>query len=624
VSYRPEVFFFGTLAAAARFSKRAMKAGSAAVGVFVFFLVLGIALPNSPGRARSAAIAMANTRSSGLLASAEKDYWAFLQKRSLELRLRLGLPIEELPDLAEGRARADAAYGASLLQKLQGLRELELSHDESLSLAMLRDAGENLTASRRDYWLTFPVTPYASPLRDVHRVFTGWRFRTPEDLDRYATLLTRYARFIRQMEDKLRSQAKRGIRLPKAETALVADFHRATIANPAESLFFVAPERLARESEQDRIPFTRRVEGLIATRINPALESLVAYVEGEYAAKAPQTVGLGQYPGGKAYYRRLVRFHTTLDVTPEEVHELGLAEVERLNGELEEVRGTVGFEGTLEEFQRRLLADPRFVPASPDEIGDRLLAAQKRIEAKIPLFFGKTPSSPAGIRRLAPSLEGTLTYGYYQEPTASDPRGYYFYNGSSLADRSLLSAAGLIYRELVPGHHFQKSLQLENSDLPGFRKEAGWTAYTEGWGEYASSLAGEMGMYEDPYDRAGSIAMELFLSARLVVDTGMNALGWSRARAIQYMRENTLESDAEIATETLRSSCDIPGEALAYRLGSARIRELRVKSERALGPGFDVRRFHDAVLGSGPMPLTLLERHVDWFIETERSRIASR
>lgn len=601
-----------------------MKAGSSAVGALVFLIVLGIALPNSPGPSRSAAIAMASTRSSGLLGNAEKDYWEFLQKRSLELRLRLGLPIEELPDLSEGRARADAAYGVSLLQKLRGLRELELSHEESLSLAMLRDAAQDLGASRRDYWLTFPVTPYASPLREVHQAFTSWRFRTPEDLDRYAVMLTRYAGFIRQMEDKLRSQARRGIRLPKAETALVSSFYRATIAEPAESLFSVAPERLEQEPEQDRMPFTRRVEGLISTRINPALESLASSVEGDYAAKAPVSVGLGQYPGGKAYYRRLVRFHTTLDVAPEEVHALGLAEVERLNRELDQVREAVGFEGTLAEFRRHLRADPRFVPATADEIGDRLLEAQRRIATKIPLFFRKTPSSPAGIRRLAPNLEGAITDGYYQEPTAADPRGYYFYNGSSLADRSLLSAAGVIYRELVPGHHFQKSLQLENSELPGFRKEAGWTAYTEGWGEYASSLAGEMGMYEDPYDRAGRIGMELFLSARLVVDTGLNALGWSRARAIAYMRENTLESDAEIATETLRYACDIPGQALAYRLGSEKIRELRRKSERALGPDFDVRRFHDAVLGSGPMPLALLERHVDWFIESERTRIASR
>ncbi len=468
--------------------------------------------------------------------------------------------------------------------------------------------------------MTFPVTPYASPLRVVHQAFTGWKFRSPDDLDRYAALLTRYAAFIRQMEDKLREQSKRGIRLPKGEIELVALTYRAVIAEPPASLFFVAPERLETAPETLRAPFARRVESLIASRINPALESLASYVTGEYAAKAPSAVGLAQYRGGKAYYRRLVRRHTTLDVTPEEVHRLGLAEVERLNRELEEIRVAVGFAGSLADFRRHLRADPRFIPSTPEEIGDRLLAAQKRIEPKIPLYFGETPRAPAGIRRLAPTLEGSMTYGYYQSPTATDRRGYYYYNGSSLADRSLLNAAALIYHELVPGHHFQRALQHENAELPSFRREAGWTAYTEGWGEYASSLAGEMGMYEDPYDRAGRLMMDVFLSSRLVVDTGMNALGWSRARAIEYMKANTLESDTQIETETLRYSCDIPGQALAYKMGAARIRELRARAERSLGAAFDVRRFHDAVLGSGPMPLAVLERHVDWFIETEKAR----
>ena len=216
-----------------------------------------------------------------------------------------------------------------------------------------------------------------------------------------------------------------------------------------------------------------------------------------------------------------------------------------------------------------------------------------------------------------------MTYGYYQAPTASDPRGYYFYNGSRLKDRSLLNAAALVYHELVPGHHFQMSLQLENGDLPSFRRESRWTAYTEGWGEYASSLAGEMGMYDDPYDRAGRLMMDAFVSTRLVVDTGMNALGWTRARAVAYMKENTLESDGQIATEVLRYSCDIPGQALAYKMGSEKIRELREKAGRELGSAFDVRRFHDAVLGSGPLPLAVLERHIDWFIEAEKARVSA-
>lgn len=204
-----------------------------------------------------------------------------------------------------------------------------------------------------------------------------------------------------------------------------------------------------------------------------------------------------------------------------------------------------------------------------------------------------------------------MTYGYYQRPTASDPRGYYLFNGSQLDQRSLLNAAALSYHELVPGHHFQISLALENAALPRFRRNALYTAFTEGWGEYASDLAGEMGMYTDPYDRAGRLSMDLFLSTRLVVDTGMNALGWSRDRAMQYMRDHTFESDAQIATETLRYSSDIPGQALAYKMGSRTIRELRERTRTRLGAGFDVRRFHDAVLGHGAMPLGVLERHLE-------------
>ena len=599
------------------------RSGARIVAAVVFLVTLGIAIPNSSGRARSAAIAMASTRSSELLAKVERDYWEFLQKRDVALRLRLGFPIEQLPDFSEERAKADARYGESLLERLRGLREHELSHEESLSLAMLREEARELAGSRKDYWLTFPVTPYASPLRDVHEAFEKWKFDDPEDLERYTMLLARYAAMVRQMEDKLHEQARRGIRLPKPEAALVAQTYRAAIAESDSSVLLVSPDRLEKIPERDRLPFTKRVEGLIESRVNPALRSLADYVSGDYSAKAPKTVGLSQYEGGKAYYRRLVRLYTTLDVTPEEVHRLGLAEVERLNRELDEVRVAVGFEGSLADFRRQLRNDPRFVPASSEEIGERLLEAQKRIGSRIPLFFGKTPSAPAGIRRLAASLEPAMTYGYYQAPTATDARGYYYYNGSKLGERSLLGAAALIYHELIPGHHFQMSLQQENSDLPGFRRETRWTAYMEGWGEYASSLAAEMGMYDDPYDRAGRLMMDAFLSARLVVDTGMNAFGWSRARATEYLKENTLESDTQIATETLRYSCDIPGQALAYKMGAAKIRELREKASRELGTSFDLRRFHDAVLGSGAMPLTVLERHIDWFIDAEKARVTA-
>jgi uncharacterized protein (DUF885 family) len=231
------------------------------------------------------------------------------------------------------------------------------------------------------------------------------------------------------------------------------------------------------------------------------------------------------------------------------------------------------------------------------------------------------PAAPYGVKRLDPELEGAMTFGYYQVPTSSDPKGYYRYNGTSLDKRSLLGAGSLISHELVPGHHFQLNLQAENTSLPRWRREGiGYTAFIEGWGEYSSALAGELGMYEESYDLAGRILFDMFLTSRLVVDTGMNTLGWSRKKAMDYLRANTDRSDSEIETETLRYSCDIPAQALAYKMGSRKLWELRDRAQKALGGRFDIRRYHDALLNSGAMPLDILEKHVDWFIAQEKAR----
>jgi uncharacterized protein (DUF885 family) len=284
----------------------------------------------------------------------------------------------------------------------------------------------------------------------------------------------------------------------------------------------------------------------------------------------------------------------------------------------------VGFAGSLADFRKFLKSDSRFFAKAPEEVGERLMAAQTRILPNVPDFFLRTPKASFGVQRLEAQLEGAVTFGYYQTPTASEPKGYYKYNGSNLPERSLLFAGALISHELVPGHHFQINLQRENDALPKFRREGLYTAYTEGWGEYASDLAGQMGMYEDPYDRAGRIAMDLFLTSRLVVDTGMNFYGWPRAKAIAFMKENTLQSDAEIETETLRYSCDMPAQALAYKMGMRKLVELREKARRELGPRFDIRKFHDAVLSIGSVPLDVLEKHVEWFIAMEKKGSAQR
>ena len=333
----------------------------------------------------------------------------------------------------------------------------------------------------------------------------------------------------------------------------------------------------------------------------------------------------GHYPGGQKAYGYVVALHTTLDAkdpraTPEAIHRRGLEEVARLNGRLEAVRRQVGFEGDLAAFRRFLKTDPRFFVKTPAEVSDRLMAAVRRLEPRVKDYFLRVPRAPYGVARLEPELEAGMTYGYYRQPIPGRPEGDYMFNGSQLEERSMLSAAALIYHELIPGHHFQISLQQENAELPEFRRNSYPTAFVEGWAMYASELAEEMGGYPDPYDLCGMLADDLFLTSRLVVDTGMGALGWTRQQAIDYMKENTFESDTQIGTETLRYAVDIPAQALAYKMGSSRIWELRRHAEKELGAKFDLRRFHDAVLGDGALPMTMLAKQIDGWIDQERRR----
>jgi uncharacterized protein (DUF885 family) len=559
--------------------------------------------------------------SSAALKQVQDSYAAFLERESLSLRTRRGLPIESLPDVSLEKAEKDAAFGRTLARGLAGAVSSDLTHEEVLSLEILRKEARALEEAPAHWWLTFPVTPYTFQFLGVHPAFAAHPFKDRADADRYEKLLSGYAVFLRSIEGKVRAQAQRGIRIVKPELPLITGILEPAARESATNLLRVAPERVAALPAADRDAFLARAAAKIEAEVRPAARSLIEALGGDYAARAPESVGLGQYPGGKDYYRYLVRRTTTLDVPPEEIHRIGLAAMDRINADLEALRAKVGFAGTLAEFRQSLKKDPRFYAKTPEEVGERLMAAQNRILPRIPEFFGKQPRAAFGVKRLEPALEASITFGYYQWPTPQDSKGYYKYNGTHLDERTMLGAGTLISHELVPGHHFQINLQFENESLPAFRRDSlGYTAFVEGWGEYSSFLAGELGMYDDPYDRCGRLLFDAFLTSRLVVDTGMNLLGWPRERAMAYMRENTIQSQTEIATETLRYSSDLPSQALAYKMGMRKFVELREKAKKALGASFDPRRYHDMILASGAVPMDLAEKKVDWFIAEEKAR----
>jgi uncharacterized protein (DUF885 family) len=511
---------------------------------------------------------------------------------------------------SEAQARADSAWAAGVLDRLHEIDPAALTHDRWITYATLEYDAGLIKDAAEFYWLDTPVTPYAS--LDLSGGFAARPLTTEAELQAYLDAVHAFPVRLRAYEAKLRGQVERGIVLPAAEIDLVVPFLRGFAG--ADGPLHVTDGRLSRIPADARARFVEAVGAAIRDEVAPAVERLAGYIDGPYRQRATADVGVSRLPGGRRYYEYLIRRHTGLALTPEQIHQVGVEEVARLESELDEVRQQVQFAGDLAAFHEYLRNDPRFRAKSSDDIGERMMAAIRRIEPKVDAYFSEKPKAPYGVRALDAQRAASMTYGYYQVPVPTDPSGYYMFNGTNPGQRSVLMAEATIYHELVPGHHFQIALQMENPALIPYRRATLPTAFIEGWGEYASDLAGEMGMYSDPWQRAGRLAMDLFVSTRLVVDTGMNALGWPRDRAIAYMKAHTFESDLQIGTETLRYSADIPAQALAYKLGARHIRELRDRAARAQGSAFDIRSFHRHLLGSGAMPLGVLDGHVDCFL----------
>ena len=546
-------------------------------------------------------------------------YWEHAVESSAYLRTMLELPTDRLPDTSPASAERDAAVGAEVRTLLQAVDAADIDHDQFISLEILRWLARDLEERAAFYWLTFDLTPFSSPLTSVADIFANLPLSNAGELDRYLDLLGDVPDLVRSIEQKMVEQAARGILLPKAELDQVVPFLGSLAGEGDASRFGVAAERLTAIEAGAAAAFVAEVDALVQGQINSALRSLTEFTDGDYRARAPDAVGLAQYPGGDEYYRYLVRHYTTIDITPEEVHRIGLEQMERIDAALAEVRDAVEFEGTKTEFHHFLKTDPRFFPKSPEEIADRHLAYAAEMDAVVDDLFLRRPQAPYGVKRLDPEYEASMTFGYYQMPTPADPVGYYVFNGSNLSERSFVYSQPLTLHELIPGHHFQLTLQAENETLFDFRRHSHFAAYSEGWGEYGTFLGQEAGLVDDPYDLYGLHIFDMYGSVRLVVDTGVNFFGWSRERVMDTMREHLTDSETQIRSESLRYSVGSPGQALCYKIGMLRWVELRQRAEDALGDDFDIRRFHDTTLRYGAMPMSVLADHVDWFIEQERA-----
>jgi uncharacterized protein (DUF885 family) len=365
-----------------------------------------------------------------------------------------------------------------------------------------------------------------------------------------------------------------------------------------------------------------RAQGLAAIRdvVTPAWRRFNAFYEKEYLPACRETLAAEAYPDGAAYYALRVRHMTTTALTPQQIHDIGLSEVARIRAEMEKVREQVKFKGDLAAFFKFLRTDRQFYFKTGAELLEAYRALAKKIDPQLVKLFGRMPRMPYGVEAV-PALEApNQTTAYYRSPAEDGSRaGMFFANLYKPETRPKWEMEALTVHEAVPGHHFQIALAQELGELPKFRRLGGYTAFVEGWGLYSESLGGELGLYQDPYSKFGQLTYEMWRAVRLVVDTGIHHKGWSRQQAIDYFAANAAKSPNDIAVEVDRY-ISWPGQALAYKIGELKIKELRARAREALGDRFDVRRFHDTVLGNGAVPLDVLEATVDAWIATERKR----
>jgi uncharacterized protein (DUF885 family) len=371
------------------------------------------------------------------------------------------------------------------------------------------------------------------------------------------------------------------------------------------------------EGERERLRRAGRaavMEGAV-----PAYRSFLRFFEDEYRPGARETLGASELPEGEDYYTFLVQKFTTLEVTPDEVHRIGLAEVERIYAEMEAVIEEVGFEGTFEEFLTFLRTDPRFYPESAEALLERASRIAKRMDAELPRFFETLPRLPYGVEPVPDHIAPKYTAGrYVSAPKGSTEAGTYWVNTYNLPSRPYYALEALSLHEAVPGHHLQGALAQELDDLPDFRQYSYISAFGEGWGLYSERLGLEAGFYTDPYSNFGRLTYEMWRACRLVVDTGLHSKGWTRQQARDYLAARTALSLHEITTETDRYIA-WPGQALAYTRGELEIRALRAEAEEALGPRFDIRKFHDTVLLHGSVPLPVLAENVRRWIAEQKA-----
>jgi len=515
------------------------------------------------------------------------------------------------PDLSPASLAMRLAADRNALAKLDAMPEAGLNVEDQLNRNLFaRQLRGQLDA--REWGLPYLPLNQRGGVQTAHQLAELLPFATVTDYEHWIRRLEGTGAYVDQTIALMREGMRRGLVQPRVIMQRVpAQIARQVVEDPAESPFYAPLLRMPATipaAEQARL--RAAAQAVIRRDVVPAYQRLQSFFNGVYLPACRDSVGIWDTPGGAAWYQNRVRWFTTTELTADEIHEIGLREVKRIRGEMLKIVERVGFQGTFVEFLDFLRSDPRFRYSDPQQLLAAYQVMAKRIDPLLPDYFGRLPRMPYGVRPIPAESAPDTTTAYYQPPALDGRRaGYYYVNLYKPEERPTYEIPVLTIHEAVPGHHLQLALAQELGGQPMFRRDFEATAFVEGWALYSESLGEEMGLYADPYDKFGQLTYEMWRAVRLVVDTGIHHKQWSRERAIEFFKANAAKSELDIVNEIDRYIA-WPGQALAYKIGELRIRELRARATEALGPKFDLREFHDVVLGSGAVPLDVLEANV--------------
>ncbi|HJS16424.1 MAG TPA: DUF885 domain-containing protein [Rheinheimera sp.] len=546
------------------------------------------------------------------------DHWQYSLQEDPISAGRMGLAgyNNRLPGVtATDRARRLKAEQV-LLQRLQAIEPQQLTDSDRVNHQLLGWVLRNSIQSNKLFLDRIPANTFYSFWSSALDASSGLSMPKVADYQDYIARINDFGRYFDENIANMRTGIKDGFVLPKIVVQGIAPTVRAQVySDPTQSSLYEPFKTLpAAFSQSEQQQLQNAAKKAIQQVALPAFARLADFLEGDYMQAATESLAAEQLPEGKAYYRHTINTYVTQDMDPAEIHNIGLSEVKRIRSEMDALIKETGFKGSFTDFTKFLRTDPQFYAKTPRELLKEASYIAKRIDYRLPEFFGKLPRLPYGVVPVPAEIAPNYTTASYNPAAIGGIRGgAYWLNTDSLDQRPLYELVALTLHESVPGHHLQNALSQELENVPQFRRNLYLSAYGEGWGLYAERLGVEMGLYENAYQQFGRLSYEMWRACRLVIDTGIHSQGWSRQQALDFLSNNTSLSQANVRAEVDRY-ISWPGQALSYKMGEIKIRQLRAKAEQKLGNQFDLRAFHDALLANGALPLEILEAEMDRFI----------